>query len=141
MMRRRPTRFAPDTGAVAALEFALTFPPFIMIILSLITFGRVMWTLNGLQEAGYQTARCVAIANSACATPATYAVNLATSYGVVGLTAAEVAVTNSSACNQATSNRYVQVTITFPAYAQIAPLLPSFTTNLVTTACYPTTGL
>jgi Flp pilus assembly protein TadG len=139
-------RLIQDRSGVAAIEFALVFPVFIVIVLTLIVFGQIMWTLNGLQAAGYQTARCVAIGNSACTTPTTYAINLATSYGVPGLTASEVVVTSGSACNQATANTYVMVTITFPSYLSI-PLYGSLQSilslaapSLVTVACYPTSG-
>jgi Flp pilus assembly protein TadG len=134
-------RLVADRKAGNAIEFALVVPIFLMIVLGIITFGRIMWTLNALQAVGYQTARCVAIASSECATPSSYAIALAGDYGLGDLTAAEVTVTSGSKCNQTTANQYVEVELSYPPYAILTAFLPSFATNLTSTTCYPTTGV
>lgn len=56
-------------GAIAA-EFALVVPILLLLIFSIIEFGRVMWTQNVLQSAVEDAARCSALKRPECDTTA-----------------------------------------------------------------------
>jgi len=136
-----------DRRGNAAIEFAVVVSVFIVLVLGELEFGRMIWVLQALQVAGQQTARCVAIGSSACTSPASYAVSIATAQGVVGLTTSGVAidnappsVTNATACHPPGSNVLVRVTLTLAFSSSVATLFPSINQNLVSVSCYPRTG-
>ena len=80
-------------GSVA-VEFALVVPPTLMLLFGSMEYGRQLWTWQALQLAGNQTARCVAIGGTVCATASTYAINTAAGFGAPGLLAAGVVIGN-----------------------------------------------
>jgi Flp pilus assembly protein TadG len=130
-----------------ALEFALVAPALMLLLFGCIEFARLLWTQQALQLAGDQTARCVAISGTACATPSTYAISTAAGFGAIGLVASGVvianqppAITNAAACNPPTGNTAVQVKLSLPFSSPAALLIPALGQTLVTTSCYPLTG-
>jgi Flp pilus assembly protein TadG len=144
-MRSRRTSLRTDRRGTAAVEFALVASVFIVLVLGELEFGRLIWILQALQVTGQQTARCVAIGSSACASAASYAVSVASAHGVVGLTNANVQVTSvtgtgHTGCNPPASNTMVQVKITLAFSSTVATLFPGLNQNLVSTSCYPLTG-
>jgi Flp pilus assembly protein TadG len=144
-MIRHAGPWRADRRAAAALEFALVASVFIVLVLGELEFGRLIWILQALQVTGQQTARCVAIGSSLCASPASYAVTVATARGVVGLTAANVQVTTvtgtgNAACNSPANNSMVEVRITLAFSSAAASLLPGINQNIVSLSCYPITG-
>ena len=126
-----------------AIEFAL-----VALVLMTLTFGgmeyaRLFWTWQALQLAGDETARCVGIGSSDCATPSTYAVTAAANYGASGLLATDVQVvpaTSATPCNQITGNSAVSVTLSLPFTSPASTLVPGLNRTLTTTSCYPLTG-
>ena len=126
-----------------AIEFAL-----VALVLMTLTFGgmeyaRLFWTWQALQLAGDETARCVGIGSSDCATPSTYAVTAAANYGASGLLATNVQVvpaTSATPCNQITGNSAVSVTLSLPFTSPASTLIPGLNRTLTTTSCYPLTG-
>ena len=77
---------AAARDGATAVEFALVFPMFLMLVFGAIEFGRLLWTKEALQETAIVGARCVAIAqgsnptNSPCATSGTYSSTTAKNY-------------------------------------------------------------
>ncbi len=140
----RARRAGPGLGraGTTALEFALAAPVLMTLMFGGFELGRLQWTWQAMQLAGDQTARCVAIGYSACATPSTYAVNTAKIFGAAALTAANVAVdtTSSNACTPPAGNTQVMVKLTLTFTGPFTALSPALTHTLVTTSCYPTTG-
>ncbi len=135
------------TSGTAAIEFGMVASVFVLFVIGLLEFGRMIWVSQALQVVGQQTARCVAIGSSACAAPASYAVSQATTRGVVGLTTSNVAIATVSAsttpaptCLPPNSNTMVQVKITMPFSSGAASLLPGISQNLVTISCFPVSG-
>lgn len=129
----------------AAIEFALVASIFVVLTIGEIEFGRMIWVVQALQITAEQTARCVAIGSSACTAPASYAVNLASAHGVVGLAAGNVQVSDvtgsgNPACNPPGSNTMVEVKITLAFSSAVASLFPRIDQNLVSVSCYPLTG-
>lgn len=62
-------RFRERRDGAAAVEFAVVFPLFVLVIFGGLAFGTAMLNLNALQSVATQGARCIAIAGSACTTP------------------------------------------------------------------------
>ena len=103
----------------------------------------MFWTWQALQLAGDETARCVGIGSSDCATPSSYAVTAAANYGASGLLATDVQVvpaTSATPCNQITGNSAVSVTLSLPFTSPASTLIPGLNRTLTTTSCYPLTG-
>ena len=124
-----------------ALEFAIVAPTFMMLMFGGFEYARLLWTKQAMQLAGDLTARCSAIASSACPTPTTYAATLANNYGAVAVAAANVTYASSStSCTVPSGNTAVQVTITLNFTSPFSALVPSLLRKLVTTSCYPTSG-
>jgi Flp pilus assembly protein TadG len=129
-----------------ALEFAMVVPPLMVLMFSCIEFGRLLWTWQGMQLAGDQVARCVAISGAACTTPSSYAISQAANFGVV-ITAAAVtvantppSVTNATACSPPGGNTATQVKLSLAFSSPVSLLIPALAQTLTTTSCYPWTG-
>lgn len=60
-------RLACDQAGVFAVEFALTVPVFLAVLLGIIQGALVMWTELGLQNGVEKAARCASINSSLCA--------------------------------------------------------------------------
>jgi Flp pilus assembly protein TadG len=124
----------------------MVMPMLLMFLLGAVQYGRMIWTTQALQAAAQETARCVAIGSSACPAPSSYAVTLASGYGVVGLTASGVAVVNTpssttsaTACNppSGSSTVFTRVTLTVPFTNPVGSLLSGVSPTIVQVACYP----
>ncbi len=59
-------RVLGDRAGVAALEFALVGSLFFLFILGIVEVGRGLWTMNALNYAVQQAARCASINTTAC---------------------------------------------------------------------------
>ena len=134
-----------DRRGSTALEFAIVATPLMLLLFGAFEYGRLLWTLQALQLAGDQTARCVAVGWTACATPATYAANTAKAFGAFAMTSGGVTVdTQTSAstpvvCKVPSGNSaaHVKLSLTFSSpVSKLLPLAGTITTN----SCYPTTG-
>ena len=84
---RRFSWFICDAAGSAAVEFALTIPVLLGLLLGIAEFGRLMWTQNSIQYAVEQAARCAAFKLSGCGNAGqtqTYAASLVHGYEVDG---------------------------------------------------------
>jgi Flp pilus assembly protein TadG len=135
-----------DKRGSTAVEFAIIATPLMLLLFSTIEFGRMMWTLQALQLAGDQTARCVAIGATACATPSSFALARAQAFGAGALVASGVTVSTETAssspvvCTLSGSNTAALVKLTLAFNSAVATLLPGISQNLTTNSCYPLTG-
>ena len=59
-----------DRAGVATIEFALVGTLFFMLIIGTVEIGRGLWTMNALNYAVQQAARCASINTTACGTQA-----------------------------------------------------------------------
>jgi Flp pilus assembly protein TadG len=126
-----------------AIEFAIVALALLTLMLGGMEYARLFWTWEALQRAGDETARCVAIGSSDCATPSSYAVTAAGNYGANGLLAANVTVvsaTSSTPCNHLTGNSAVSVTLSLSFSSPAGTRIPSLNRTLTTVSCYPLTG-
>lgn len=140
--RRRIQRLGGDRGAAAAVEFALIIVPFTLVMFGVIEFGRLLWTLNALQETAIAGARCIGVLNTSCASSGAYSSTSAASFvkstasqwGIT-LTTADIATTNSTTC--AGVGDFSQVTITY-TFATVVPEIAQLSSKpLSVNACFP----
>ena len=143
MSLRRPIRrLARDRGGASAVEFALVIGPFVLVLFGVIEFGRLLWTLNALQETAIAGARCMGVLNSSCTSSGAYnstsSVNyvksVANGWGVT-LTAANISLNSSAAC--AGVGDFSQVTITYTFQSVIPLISPLVSDPMSVNACFP----
>lgn len=136
MIRTGHLSLAGDTRATTAIEFAFIGSVLMILLLAGLDIGLMTWTRAILQSVAGQTARCVAIASSACSSGQQYAVTLATgALGSAVITTANVTVTAATTCLNATGH-YEKVTITTSYW--VGPIVFPLTARSQTvTACYP----
>jgi Flp pilus assembly protein TadG len=138
-MRRRSWmhRLIDRRDGAAAVEFAIVFPLFAMVILGGLGFGMAMLNLNALQSVVTQAARCLAIAGSDCNTAVAgcsdtnaqcYIKVLSQKQGLSGVTASQMNINTAYAVGSAT---FTRVQITYPMS------LAGYTFSLSATAQFP----
>src|SRR6185437_1248015 len=65
-MLARPARATGDDAGSSAIEFALVFPVFILMVLGIFETGRALWTQSLLNYAVQTAARCGAVDTTTC---------------------------------------------------------------------------
>jgi hypothetical protein len=116
----------------------------VLIIIGFTEFGRLAWTLEVLQEAASEGARCMGLRASACAASGAYSSANTTSYVVsvatargVAITPATVTLNNVATCGGASGFSQVAISYDFTSAA------PSLLTSLAhgftvpASACFP----
>jgi Flp pilus assembly protein TadG len=142
-MRRRSVKtLGGARDGATAVEFALVIGPFLLLMFGVIEFGRLLWTLNALQETAMAGARCMGVLNTACATSGaysssstkTYIEGVATKWGVT-LTDSNITLSNSATC--AGVSGFSQATITY-TFQTAVPLMSALVRDPLTViACFP----
>ena len=61
-------RLLKDIRGAAALEFGLTAPVFVMVIMGVVQGGIILWTQLGLQQGVEMGARCASVDSVLCST-------------------------------------------------------------------------
>ncbi|HEX3432373.1 MAG TPA: TadE family protein [Rhizomicrobium sp.] len=61
-------RLSKDSGATA-VEFAITFPLFLVLLTGIIEIGLAAWSQFGLQYGAEAAVRCASVNTTTCATP------------------------------------------------------------------------
>jgi len=59
-------RLVRDTSGAIAVEFAIIGPVFLLALLGMIEYGRLLWYENALHYAVEEAARCMSIATATC---------------------------------------------------------------------------
>ncbi|MCD2174558.1 TadE/TadG family type IV pilus assembly protein [Rhizobium sp. C4] len=104
----------------AAVEFAVVFPLFVLVIFGGLAFGMAMLNLNALQSVATQGARCIAISGSSCTTAVAgctdtpqqcYIEQLAVKQGLVRLKANHITIIPTYLVGVAS---FTRVQITYP---------------------------
>jgi Flp pilus assembly protein TadG len=102
--KRGLPRLARDRGGVAAFEFALIFPVFLLFVAGIVYFGMMLWTVNVLQNVASWAARCASLQTCPVPTNSTCTANNIPCYAVAkaaasglpgGLSALNVSVNNT----------------------------------------------
>lgn len=60
-------RLARDRRGASAVEFALVIVPFVLLLFTVVEYGRLLFTRHAFQEIASETARCMGIVAPACA--------------------------------------------------------------------------
>lgn len=130
MMAR--SSFAGDCRGVAAIEFALLAPMFLMLLVGTMTMSILFFTANGLHFATEAAARCASVQSTICTDAATTTAFAATKY--FGSTKAATFNCMGRVCGgTANCGNLVTGTVTLTFDFGIA----SYSTPLLAEACYP----
>ena len=140
--RRRIRRLGGDRRGASAVEFALIIVPFTLVMFGVIEFGRLLWTLNALQETAIAGARCMGVLNTSCAASGAYNSTSATNFIKAtasgwGVTLATTNITLNNAATCAGVGDFSQVTITY-TFVTVVPTITQLASEpLSVNACYP----
>lgn len=96
MNRARPCWRALDNCGVAAIEFALVVPVFLVLVFGIIETGRLMWQQVSMQRAVAVAARCGALATPGCISDLEVRNRAVTASARSGLTLANVTVSRET---------------------------------------------
>jgi Flp pilus assembly protein TadG len=141
-LRRPLRRLAGDHSGASAVEFALVIGPFILVLFGVIEFGRLLWTLNALQETAIAGARCMGVLNTSCAVSGAYSSTNTTAYiqsvaagWDVTVPAGNITLNSGASC--AGVANFSQVTITYTFQSVIPMISPLVSDPLTVNACFP----
>jgi Flp pilus assembly protein TadG len=134
---RLPASRGFGNAGVTSVEFAMCAALLILLLTGTISVGLLTWTQAMLQSVAVQTARCLAIGGTACASGPQYAVNLAQQQLFAGVIAAgDVNVSSAASCNGAVG-QYTQVTITSSYWGGGKLAAPFGAIQVAARSCYP----
>jgi Flp pilus assembly protein TadG len=126
--RRRPA-WLRDCSGVAAVEFALIAPAFVLLMLGVMESGRLLWTQASLHYAVEAAARCGAVDTTTCGTSGNiqnYAVAKASGLHLKS----SVFTVSTPVCGTQVSASY--------AFKSVVPNLLPYTLTLTAKSCFPT---
>jgi Flp pilus assembly protein TadG len=137
MTRRGSLR--QDRKAATAVEFALLGTALLWLVFGAIEFGRWMWTIQVLQAAAAEGARCMAVLNSDCASGGAYssANTLRHVQSVArtwGLTLTSDQVTRDRAASIGGISGFSALTLTYSFQSVVSGFLPGLTGTSTLTA-------
>jgi Flp pilus assembly protein TadG len=117
--------------------------PFFALSLGIYEFGRACWTLEALQEATTQGARCIGVHQAGCygsgaysaSGTVTYVQNVATGWGI-SVPGADITPTLSTTCGSVAG--FAQIQIAYNYTTVVAGLIPSLGNEQMTvSSCFP----
>jgi Flp pilus assembly protein TadG len=128
MMLTRLARMMTKDEGNTAVEFALVFPVFILMVIGIFETGRALWTQSLLNYAVQAAARCGAVDTSTCASSTD-----TVSYAVQNSSPLTIPNADFTASTQACGNH---VSVSYP-FTTIVPQLLPFDVTISAQACYP----
>ncbi len=141
-MRLGARRLGDESGA-SAVEFAMVVPMLVFVILGILEFGQYLWTSSILQQTAVQTARCMGVLQSQCASGGVYSSSGSLGYGQtvaagygLGLGGSNFTLSNNANC--AGVSGFSQVTVSYRFFAMV-PVVTAMVGGLplTATACFP----
>lgn len=133
-------RFAREVRGSTSMEFALVAPLFVAFLFGGLVLGVAAWQRNVLQDVASESARCIAVGGTACATAAAgcvgtasacFAVQRANERGLRSLQVDQVSVDANASVN---GTAFTTVSVTYP-FSVAGKRLP-----LTATASFPNGG-
>ncbi len=118
-----------------ALEYGLTLPALLLLILGAMDAGRLIWTYTTLNRAVEASARCAAINPSACGTAAQIADRAVSEAWGLGVTAGTFTAQTEACGASVTANYDFPILIPWLGGPQPDDLPNAIT--LTVSACYP----
>jgi len=142
-MTRRWCNLLAARDGVVAMEFAIIASALMMLTLGTIEFGRLLWTQEALNATAIQTARCIGVRSSSCASggtynasdTTTYAETVASGWGVT-LTAADITATNNEGSGTCAGDAQVSISYTFESVVPGVLTMLSGGAPLTAQACF-----
>ncbi len=120
-------RLLPDIRGTAAIEFSITAPAFVLVLLGVIEGGLMLWTQLGLQHGVEMAARCASVNATLCGKSTdiqAYAVQQ--TYGVNPPSSTFTVTSPAPSCGNSVSASYN------------FPVIPIFTAvTLTAQSCFP----
>ena len=136
-------RWVRDAGGGVAVEFSAVILTLFTLLFGVTEFGWYMWTATALQQTAIQSARCMGVLSTSCASGAAYSSSstlgfvqqVASTYGVT-VPSAGVTLSRSAICGGATGFSSVTINYTFTT------VVPNLITGLASVpmteqACFP----
>ena len=132
--RARPWfAIARDRGAATAVETAILFPAFLMLLLGIAEFGRALWTQTALQYAVGTAARCAAVTPSSCSNVPSYA---ATQAWGLSIPSGDFTYTANASCGVSGYTGGAKVSVSYP-FTPLVPKLVPLSVTLSAQSCHP----
>jgi len=143
-MTRRWRKLLTARDGVVAMEFAITATSLMMLTLGTIEFARLLWTQEALDATAIQTARCIGVLSSSCASAGaysssdtkTYAEQVSSGWGIT-LTDGDITPTASVASGTCQGDAQVSITYTFQSVVPGLLTMLSGGAALTSQACFP----
>jgi hypothetical protein len=127
-MQFRIGRAMTDDAGTSAIEFALVFPVFILMVLGIFEFSRALWTNSLLNYAVQAAARGDAVDTTNCGSSADIVSYAVQSSSPLAIPSGDFTASTPS-CGS-------QVAVSFP-FTFIVPQMFPFNITLSAQACYP----
>lgn len=126
--------FIADRRGVAAIEFALLAPAFLMLLIGTMTMGVLLFTASSLHFATEAAARCASVKSTVCKDAPTTVAFAASNY--FGSKNAAAFTCSGRVCGGTAASCGNKVAGTVTVTLDVG-ILPSFSTPLHADACYP----
>ncbi|HZB94020.1 MAG TPA: TadE/TadG family type IV pilus assembly protein [Stellaceae bacterium] len=144
MRVRAPASFRSDRSGGSAVEFALVLMPLLMLMFGIIEYGRLLWTIEALQQTAIAGARCMGIVNQSCgsggsfssASTTSYIQKVASGWGVT-VPSKGITLNQNASCGGETGFSEVSLTVKFVSVVPKIVLMPAGGQNVTATACFP----
>jgi Flp pilus assembly protein TadG len=127
-IKERLIGFGKGCDGTTAVETAIVFPAFLLLLFAVIEVGLLFWNQSTLQFAVEAAARCAAVNTTQCGT--TGAIQSYAASQAIGMTV------SSSSFNVSQSSCGYNVSISYPFNFIITGLFPGAIT-LTATSCHP----
>ncbi len=136
-------RWLLDRSGGAAVEFSAVILTMFTLLFGVTEFGWYMWTANALQQTAIQSARCMGVVATNCASGAAYSSTNTLSYvqsvaSTYGVTVPTAGVTLSRAATCGGASGFSQVTINYTFRTAVPNLITGLSSVAMTQqACFP----
>ena len=136
-------RWLADRSGGAAVEFSAVILTMFTLLFGVTEFGWYMWTANALQQTAIQSARCMGVLATNCASGAAYSSTKTLSYvqqvaSTYGVTVPTAGVTLSTAASCGGAADFSQVTISYTFRTAVPNLITGLSSVAMTEqACFP----
>jgi Flp pilus assembly protein TadG len=127
--------FIRGQSGVAAIEFAIILPVFLVLLLGIMDTGRLFWAYTTLKSASEAAARCYAIQAAACTTLAAVQNYAVTQAGGLTINASAFTATIQT-CGKQVSGTYIFAFV-IPWLSPGSPFGSSNSITLTAATCYP----
>jgi len=133
-----------ENAGTAALEFAMSVTPLLLLMLGIIEGGLLLWSWQALEGAVIEAGRCAALDATSCqnvattpANTASYAATAAHARGLASVTASNVTISTGTAAKALCGNTTAGVVAVAMTYKfQMVGFIP-LPSTLTASACFP----